>query len=328
MTDRAWASPPRVGARDAVTYAVWPVLLIGSLTATWWGFTVGLPVAVWAFVVSSANVVVILALEQVLPARTRLNPFHDPQLPRDIGHGVLIGALGRPVASRLAVATIAMIALAAAGTSRSHAWPAGLPAPAQVVLALTVWSFVGYWSHRAYHRVEWLWRFHAVHHDVPHMHVFKGNRIHFGEDIPRQFVALVPLFALGVPSWVLVWVALWNNFEGSAAHANVDQRFPSWAHRVLSTPPNHYVHHAIDRELHDANFGGVSPLWDIVFGTFRHPDQHPVAGVGVAGAPVPEQFAALLRFQFSAAERSGDRRGGVDRRLGLWFDGVSERGDR
>lgn len=180
-----------------------------------------------------------------------------------------------------------MIALAVAGTRRSHVWLAGLPAPAQVVVALAVWSFVGYWSHRAYHRVEWLWRFHAVHHDVPHMHVFKGNRIHFGEDIPRQFVALVPLFALGVPSW-----------------------------------------HAIDRELHDANFGGVSPLWDIVFGTFRHPDQHPVAGVGVAGAPVPEQFAAQLRFQFSAAERSGDRRGGVDRRLGLWFDGVSERGDR
>ena len=172
--------------------------------------------------------------------------LHRRAAGRGVGHDVLIGALGRPVASRLAVASIAMIALAVAGTRRSHVWPAGLPAPAQVVLALAVWSFVGYWSHRAYHRVEWLWRFHAVHHDVPHMHVFKGNRIHFGEDIPRQFVALVPLFALGVPSW-----------------------------------------HAIDRELHDANFGGVSPLWDIVFGTFRHPDQHPVAGVGVAGHRCP-----------------------------------------
>ena len=55
MTDRAWASAPRVGARDAVAYAVWPVLLIGSLTATWWGFTVGLPVAAWAMMCSSAR---------------------------------------------------------------------------------------------------------------------------------------------------------------------------------------------------------------------------------------------------------------------------------
>jgi sterol desaturase/sphingolipid hydroxylase (fatty acid hydroxylase superfamily) len=290
---------PRV--RATVAWAVWPVLVVGTLAGAWWGIAAGIPVPVWAFVVSAANVVVILALEQVLPARARVNPFRDPQVPRDIGHGVLIGALGRPVASRLAAGAIAVVAVAAAGTRRPHLWPTNWPAAAQVASALAVWSFVGYWTHRTYHRVGFLWKFHAVHHDVTHMQVFKGNRIHLGEDVVRQFAGLLPLVALGVSNWVLVWIALWNNVEGSAAHANIEQRLPSWAHRVLPTPQNHYVHHAIERELYDANFAAVSPLWDIVFGTFRHPDANPVAGVGIEGAPVPEGFVAQLRFPFVAA---------------------------
>ena len=304
MTSRFRAAERRPRVRDAVTYTVWPVLFIGSLGATKWGFAAGVPVAAWTFVVSAVNVLVILVLEQVLPARARVNPLRDRQAPRDIGHGVLVGAFGRPVAQRLAVATIALVALAVAGSRRPDLWPDGWPPLLQVAAALAVWSFVGYWSHRAFHKVDRLWQFHAIHHDVAHMQVFKGNRIHIGEDVVRQFVALVPLFALGVPTWVLVWVALWNNFEGSAAHANIDQRFPSWAHRVLPTPQNHYVHHAVERELHDANFGGVSPLWDIVFGTFKHPKEHPVAGVGVEGAPVPERFVAQLRFPFVTGGRA------------------------
>ena len=128
------------------------------------------------------------------------------------------------------------------------------------------------------------------------MHVFKGNRIHIGEDVTRQFVMLLPLYALGVPSRVLVWIALWNNFEGALAHSNVSQAFPSAAHWILPTPQNHYVHHAMDRDLHDANFAGFTPLWDVVFGTFRHPGENPVTAVGIDHSSVPLGFRAQLAY--------------------------------
>ena len=305
--------------RGVAAFGVWPLLMGGSLVAAWWGFAAGYPTAVWSFVVSAANVVLIIGLEQVLPVRPSTGLLRDAQLPRDIGHGLLIGGLGRPLASQAALGLLALGALVVTGPPRADRWPSALPAVVQIVLALAVWSLVGYWTHRLYHRVGVLWPFHAVHHDVTQMHVFKGNRIHLGEDVVRQFVALVPLYLIGAPTQVLVWVALWNNFEGAAAHANIDQRFPAWAHVVLPTPADHYLHHGIERANQEANFAAVTPLWDVLFGTFRHPGRHAVAAVGVEGTPVPERFAAQLRYPFRArrdtpdagvgrAIRSSDRR--------------------
>ena len=126
--------------------------------------------------------------------------------------------------------------------------------------------------------------------------MFKGNRIHIGEDVTRQFVMLLPLYALGVPNRVLVWIALWNNFEGALAHSNLAQEFPSVAHWILPTPHNHYVHHALVSDLHDSNYAGFTPLWDIVFGTYRHPDRHPVTAVGIDDSTVPLGFLAQLAY--------------------------------
>ena len=43
-------------------------------------------------------------------------------------------------------------------------WVGGLPFFAELFGALLVADLVQYWTHRAYHEVPFLWRFHAVHH--------------------------------------------------------------------------------------------------------------------------------------------------------------------
>mgnify|MGYP001796998532 CR=1 FL=1 len=72
------------------------------------------------------------------------------------------------------------------------------------------------------------------------------NRIHVGEDFFRYILRLAPLLVLGASGRVVLWIAMWNNVEGTLAHSNVDMRFPSLAHWVLPTPHNHRVHHAGD----------------------------------------------------------------------------------
>jgi lathosterol oxidase len=163
----------------------------------------------------------------------------------------------------------------------------------QVALGLVLWSLGAYWMHRWYHGSARLWRLHAVHHDLGRMHVLKGGRVHVAEDLLTQTLVLVPLCALGAPTIVLVWIAVWNNVEGALAHGNVDYRFPGAAHWVLPTPALHLVHHSLDRDLQDANLAGVTPLWDVIFGTFRHPDRHPVVAVGIEH-PLPAGFFAQL----------------------------------
>ena len=57
-------------------------------------------------------------------------------------------------------------------------------------------DFVQYWFHRAFHRVPFLWGFHAVHHSAKAMDWLAGSRMHFFEIVAlplfRAYVALVP----------------------------------------------------------------------------------------------------------------------------------------
>jgi hypothetical protein len=56
-------------------------------------------------------------------------------------------------------------------------WVGGLPFFAELFLVLLVADLVQYWTHRAYHEIPLLWRFHAVHHSAEHMDWMAGSRL-------------------------------------------------------------------------------------------------------------------------------------------------------
>jgi sterol desaturase/sphingolipid hydroxylase (fatty acid hydroxylase superfamily) len=287
-------------ARSSLRYGLWPAVMGGSLVATWAGFAAGFDPALWTFAVSTLTFVVVVALELVLPINRGWTLFRDRQSFNDIGHGVLIGALSRPISLPITVGLVGVLVHVDTDTA-ARLWPHSWPMVAQVALGLFVWSLPSYWTHRTLHRVERLWWFHALHHDPSQMQVLKGNRIHIGEDLAANVIILVPMLALGAPAHVLLWIAMWNNSEGALAHSNIDLRFPSFAHWVLPTPQNHRLHHAADRSLQDSNFAGITPLWDHVFGTYHHPDRHPVTEFGLGdGATVPTSFTGQLLLPLRA----------------------------
>lgn len=269
----------------------------GSVGAAAWGFAAGIEPERWAFVVSAGCFVAVVALEQLLPRASRANLFRDRQAWNDLGHGVLVSALSRPLAGAIVAAGLGWLAATPAGEGGGW-WPRHWPAAAQVALTLVVVSFFEYWMHRSFHRVAVLWPFHALHHSARQMHVLKGNRLHVGEELLRFVLVPVPLLLVGVPAELLLWMALWSNFDGSLAHCNVDQRFPSWFHSIVPTVHVHTLHHSEHAEHQASNYGGTVTLWDLVFGTFRHPLRHPVRAVGLEDDPVPAGFLGQLAQPF------------------------------
>ncbi len=289
--------------RERLAWLTFPVLMGGFVALAAWGLGRGFDPAQWGMALAVTNFLVIVGVEQLLPRNPAMNVLRDRQSLNDIGHGVLLSALARPAGGAAAIWAMAHVAELRGAASVATLWPAEWPFAAQMVPALLLWTFGDYWVHRAMHTYTPLWWFHAIHHDTPQMHILKSGRLHLGDELINATLKPLPLLALGAPPEILVFVGLWIMFDGNLVHSNVDQRFPSWAHYFVPTVQLHNLHHAQDRTTQDSNYSGSSAIWDVLFGTFSHPDRFPLGPMGIRNSPVPAGFAAQVAFPFKAQLR-------------------------
>ena len=187
--------------------------------------------------------------------------------------------------------------LALAPLTEVRHWVGGLPFVVQFVAIMFLTDFVQYWIHRTFHRVPWLWRFHAVHHSARSMDWMAGARMHFLEIVVLRSSTVIPMFVLGfsgvaMNSYILL-VYLYSTF----VHANLNWRFP-FMERILVTPRFHHWHHGLEREAIDVNFSIHFPLFDRVFGTYFLPKDRWPEGYGIGGHPVPKGYLAQFKYPF------------------------------
>jgi sterol desaturase/sphingolipid hydroxylase (fatty acid hydroxylase superfamily) len=131
-------------------------------------------------------------------------------------------------------------------------------------------DFLYYWFHRLQHIIPLLWRFHAVHHAIEELNAANCNH-HTTEEIFKiPFIALpmALLLRFQVPD-----VAIFSIFlaaQQTFIHANL--RFSLGPlNYLIARPLYHRIHHSIDPFHNTKNFGSLSPIWDIVFGTAYFP---------------------------------------------------------
>lgn len=172
-----------------------------------------------------------------------------------------------------------------AGMAPLRAAVAALPFVVQLLAIMLLTDFLQYWLHRAFHRVPFLWRFHAIHHSARAMDWLAGSRLHFLEIAVVRGLTTVPMFTLGfAPDAVQAYVAI-VYVHSALIHANMGGERDWWGHWI-ATPRYHHWHHASDAEALDRNFAIHFPLIDKAFGTFHLPAGRWPSGYGVAD-PVP-----------------------------------------
>src|SRR5713101_7346836 len=71
-----------------------------------------------------------------------------------------------------------------------------LPAVIAWIVAILAWDLLGYASHVARHRYDFLWRFHAIHHSQREMNFFTQHRFHDIDVLADQTIRTIPLLAL------------------------------------------------------------------------------------------------------------------------------------
>jgi sterol desaturase/sphingolipid hydroxylase (fatty acid hydroxylase superfamily) len=175
---------------------------------------------------------------------------------------------------------------------------AGQPLALQFVEILVIADLAEYGIHRLFHRIPFLWRFHAIHHSAEAMDWLAASRIHLVDAVLTRALAFVPLYVLGFAEPAVYAYLVFVSFHAIFVHANV--RFTlgrlAW---LIGTPRFHHWHHSAQPEAIDKNFAIHLPVIDRAFGTLYLPREGWPTAYGIAGSVVPERYPAQLVFPFT-----------------------------
>ena len=154
-----------------------------------------------------------------------------------------------------------------------------------------------YWWHRASHVINFMWAVHGVHHQSEDFNLAVALRQPLFEPL-TWFFFYAPLAFVGVDP--LTYLAAYgiNRFYQFWIHTElVDKLGPlEW---VLNTPSHHRVHHGVQDQYLDKNYGAILIIWDFLFRSFEKEDERVLYGTTTplrSYNPVWANFAIFARI--------------------------------
>ncbi len=174
-----------------------------------------------------------------------------------------------------------------------------------VVIAVVCMDFVIWLQHVMVHAVPLLWRLHRVHHADPDYDVTTGARFHPIEIILSMLIKFATILLLGAPVVAVIIFEVILNGMAMFNHGNVG--LPAGLDRILRrflvTPDMHRVHHSVEDDEANSNFGFNLAIWDRLFGTYRDQPRggHQGMVIGIHGYRKPQQVTwvhAMLALPF------------------------------
>ncbi len=136
------------------------------------------------------------------------------------------------------------------------------------VIAFLALDFSGYWVHRLAHTVNFFWNNHIIHHSSEEFNLACALRQSISVYFRIYAFLLIPAAIFGVPQQVIAVVAPLHLFAQFWYHTRHINKM-GWLEYIIVTPAHHRVHHAINPEYLDKNYGQIFIFWDRLFGTFQ-----------------------------------------------------------
>ncbi len=220
-----------------------------------------------------------IALWEVLAPRRALLVSKAYRWASNIGLVVLNTVIIRLLFPLAAVGLAAFCAENGWGLLNHFQAPFWIAAP----LAVIAMDFVIWLQHVMVHAVPALWRLHRVHHADLDYDVTTGARFHPIEIILSMLIKFATIVVLGPPVVAVVIFEVLLNATSMFNHGNI--RLPAALDRVLRwivvTPDMHRVHHSIEDDEANSNFGFNLSWWDRLFGTYRDQPRGGHAGMTI-----------------------------------------------
>ena len=165
------------------------------------------------------------------------------------------------------------------------------------LVGLLMFDFSFYWMHRFQHR--FLWRFHAVHHAIEDLsginsypHWIEGILKFTFMTLPWSLLYTVDQMAL--PAIVMFILVLHGHF----IHSNTRLHL-GFLRIFVADNRFHRVHHSVEPQHFDKNFGSATTFWDRLFGTAYFPNKNEWPATGVADAKEADTLADSMFRPFA-----------------------------
>ncbi len=173
-----------------------------------------------------------------------------------------------------------------------------------LLITLLARSFISWLTHILHHKIPLLWHIHRVHHTDKHLDVSSTVRFHPLEFFPSALIAAPFVAGFGLPLWALLAYELLDLVVNLFSHSNF--RLPESMDRVLQllivTPNFHRIHHSVNQDQTDSNYGAVFTFWDYLLRTAHRETYRNTSEIRVGLDDIPDRYSqsffALMRLPF------------------------------
>jgi sterol desaturase/sphingolipid hydroxylase (fatty acid hydroxylase superfamily) len=146
-----------------------------------------------------------------------------------------------------------------------------VPLIVNVICTIVIFDLLIYIQHVVFHKFEFLWRIHRVHHTDLEVDVTTAVRFHPFEIVMSLFYKLAAVYLVGPVAFAIVLYEILLNAAALFTHSNIliNEKVDVILRRVFVTPDMHRIHHSVVKRETDSNYGNILSFWDRIFRTYR-----------------------------------------------------------
>lgn len=136
------------------------------------------------------------------------------------------------------------------------------------LIVFIVLDFAGYVVHAIDHKINFFWNSHLIHHSSEEFNLACALRQSISVFVRLFAILLLPAALLGIDPQIIAIVAPLHLFAQFWYHTRHIGKL-GFLEKIIVTPSHHRVHHALNKEYIDKNYGQIFIVWDKLFGTFQ-----------------------------------------------------------
>ena len=146
------------------------------------------------------------------------------------------------------------------------------------ILLLLGVDFVFYWVHRWGHSINIMWAAHSPHHSAEEMNFFVALRASVTQRM-TSFLFFWVLVIIGFSPLAIYTMVGIHLFIAFLHHTEFIPKLWRPIELIFTTPSHHRVHHGVNFQYLDKNFGEFLIIWDRVFGSFEEENEKVIYGI-------------------------------------------------